>query len=175
MLGIDDSVVNPSPNIDSMSKPAFGIGLHHGANAAEIYKWTDANGQVHFGDQKAAPATAAKVEMKTQSVKASPPASREVIKPAPAIPPITPPPFPAAGAKSKPVDPAKIKPECTDLIDQIAKVKPGTNWQALAQKFEASCPGIGYECKTYRTRPENNKCTWVERSGSSYLRTSNYE
>lgn len=38
-----------------------------GLAAAEIYRWTDANGQVHFGQRPAA-AGAEKVEVKTQAV-----------------------------------------------------------------------------------------------------------
>jgi hypothetical protein len=132
----------------------------HGANATEVCKWTDANGQVHFGDCLSAPPNGKKIDVKVQ----------------PATPaPLSPPSIEASKGKSKSVDPSKVPAGCQDLIDQISKVKPGTNWEPLYKKFDANCHGIGYECNTYRTHPENNKCTWVERTGSNVLQTNNYE
>jgi hypothetical protein len=143
----------------------------HVADAGEVYKWTDENGKVHFGDRQSAPSNGPKIEMKSQ--------------PAPGTPPTQPPsgtppqPTPASTqspqSKSTPADPSQIRPGCQDLIDQIAKVQPGTNWQSLYQKFNATCPGIAYECNNYRTHPENNKCEWIKRTGNSVMQTNNYE
>ncbi len=150
------------------------------ANAAEVYKWTDANGQVHFGDRLSAPSNGKKIDVKTHPAKeVATTGPREFPR---AMQPISPQfrlqkpsPIQVPKGKSKPVDPSRIGAGCQDLIDQIAKVKPGVNWQSLSQKFDATCPGISYECNTYRTHPENNKCTWIERTGSNVMQTNNYE
>lgn len=57
-----------------MSKLLLLLGLLpmalHGVQAGELYKWTDANGKVHFSDKppKASVATAKTVEVKVQPV-----------------------------------------------------------------------------------------------------------
>jgi hypothetical protein len=155
------------------------------AHAGEIYKWTDENGKVHFGDRSAAPAEGKKIDVRVQPPSSS--SSENGSRPEPQRPDIPPalfspaPPLPIPSRpsldpakKSVPVDPARVGPKCQGLIDQIAKVPPGTPWQSLSKEFNASCPGIAYECINYRSHPENNKCTWVERSGSDVLQTKSY-
>ena len=134
----------------------------HVANAAEVYKWTDENGQVHFGDRQSAPENGQKLDIKSQPQSGKPSQA-------------TPAPIQLPQGKSTPADPSQVRPGCQDLIDQIAKVKPGTNWQSLYQEFNATCPGIAYECNNYRTHPENNKCEWVKRTGNNVLHTNNYQ
>ena len=138
--------------------------LCSGAAAQEIYKWTDANGRVHYGDRAAAPESSRKMS---------------VAAPAPARPAAVSP--PGAGAlrrdpqrKSTPVDPALVPPACKGLIEQIAAVPPGKNWESLYRQFDSACPGIAYECREYRSRPQDNLCGWVERSGSSVLNRNRY-
>jgi len=133
-----------------------------GADASEVYKWTDENGQVHYGDRISSPTDAKQIKLDVQSV--STPASKQ---PSPRRSIIE--------SKSRPADPSLVKPGCMDLINRIAKVKPGVNWEALAQEYNATCPGIAYECKRYRTHPENNQCTWIERTGGNILHTYEYE
>jgi hypothetical protein len=141
---------------------AFSASIHV-ANADEVYKWTDANGQVHFGDRRSAPSNGQKVDVKSQ-----PAPEQRRAQPAPA-------PSQSQQAQSKPADASQAPPGCQDLIDQISKVQPGTNWQSLYRQFNASCPGIAYVCNNYRTHPENNKCEWVRRTGNNILQTNNYE
>jgi hypothetical protein len=131
------------------------------ATAAEIYKWTDANGQVHFGDRQSAPETGQKIDVPVQQPQPGSVAA--------------PPSIQLPKGKSTPADPSQVRPGCQDLMDQIAKVKPGTNWQPLYRKFDAECPGIAYECNNYLTHPENNKCEWVKRTGNNVLHTNNYQ
>lgn len=150
---------------------------HAPVKAQEIYKWTDENGKVHFSDRATAPADSKKVNIKVPPPNPTPPTSAGSDKLNPAnIPARTAPPRPNSdGAKkSIPVDPSKVGPKCPGLIDQIAKVKRGTPWEALAKEFNEACPGITYECINYRSRPENNTCTWVERTGNDFLLTKNY-
>lgn len=147
------------------------------ANAQEVYKWTDENGKVHFGDRSAAPADSKKITVKVQPPTAPPVAQGDQGKPkamnnparaAPARPGAE------AAKESVPVDPAKVGPKCKGLVDQIANVKRGTPWESLARDFNDACPGIAYECVNYKAHPENNTCTWIERTGSNILHTKNY-
>jgi hypothetical protein len=139
--------------------------LIHVVNAAEVYKWTDANGQVHFGDRESAPSDSQKLDIKSQPgpEQRTPQSQPQSGKP------------PQPQGTSTPADPSQVPPGCHDLVGQIAKVKPGSNWQSLYQKFNADCPGIAYVCNNYRTHPENNKCEWVKRTGNSVMQTNNYE
>ena len=148
----------------------FGV-LHSGADAQEIYKWTDGNGKVHYGDRTAAPVSSTKL-----AIPAAPRRQPSVV------------PASAAGAqrhsslmshsasqrKSVPVNPALVAPACKQLIEKIAVVPAGTNWEALYRQFDSACPGIAYECVEYRSSPENNRCMWVERLGSRVLNRSRY-
>lgn len=83
-------------------------------------------------------------------------------------------PIQAPKGNSTPADPSQVRPGCQDLIDQIATVKAGTNWESLSESFNTNCPGIAYECNNYKSRPENNKCEWVKRTGSNLMRTNSY-
>lgn len=147
-------------------------------NAQEIYKWTDENGKVHFGDRSTAPADSKKISIKAPPPIEPPPVQSKIGKfkaenPQSGATPPAPPNF-AATKKSIPVDPAKVGPKCQGLIDQIAKVKRGTPWTALAKEFNQACPGITWECINYQAHPENNTCTWVERTGNDILLTKNF-
>lgn len=132
-----------------------------GAAAQEIYKWTDASGKVHYGDRAAAPEHSRKLPV----TPAPAPAAAPVRQPAAA---------PRPEARAKPVDPARVAPSCQGLIGQIAAVPPGKNWEALYRQFDSACPGIAYECVEYRSRPRENRCSWVERTGKSVLTTNRY-
>ena len=146
--------------------------LAHAVNAAEVYKWTDANGQVHFGDRMSAPSNGQKIDIKSQPApeQRTPPAQSQSAK----LPPITPVPIQVPKGNSTPVDPSQVASGCQDLADQIAKVKPGTNWEPLSQRFNATCPGIAYECNNYKSHPEHSKCQWVKRTGNNMVQTNNY-
>lgn len=151
------------------------------ARAADVYKWIDANGQVHFGDRVSGTAPGQKMDIKAPPpppppATAEPRVSPTVAPPRTASPagPVVPVLTPLQKGASLPVDPSQVRPGCQALIDQIVKVKPGTNWQSLYQQFDATCPGIGYECNNYRSRPEKNQCIWVKRTGGNVLQTNNH-
>jgi len=168
----DNAAMTSHPLILCLAACLAYSALIHVANADEVYKWTDANGQVHFGDRRSAPSNSQQVvKPQPASDQRTPPAqsqSGNLSQPSPA-------PIPSAQSKPTPADPSQAPPGCQDLIDQIAKVQPGTNWQSLYQKFNVDCPGIAYVCNTYRTHPEKNKCEWVPRTSNRVLQTNNYE
>lgn len=154
--------------------PAFLLGalsclLLPSAHAQEVYKWTDANGKVHYGDRAAAPQSSKQIPLSMTRASPQPavPASAGAERDAP-------PPRRQSRKKPVPADPARVKPECKGLIDKIAAVPAGTNWEALYRQFDSTCPGIAYECVEYQSSPQKNQCTWVERSGSRVLNTSRY-
>ena len=144
--------------------------LHVSAHAQEMYKWTDANGTVHYGDRAAAPEGGKKMNI------AVPPPSQPPAVPAPpsGTQPRPPPPHLDAQSTSVPVGPARVGSECKGLIDKIAAVKRGQNWEALYREFDNACPGIAYECTEYRSNPQNNQCMWIERSGNNVLNRKSY-
>jgi hypothetical protein len=140
-----------------------------GADAQEIYKWKDANGKVHYGDRAAAPEASQKMH-----IAVTPPGEPRVVPAsAPTARPNSPLP-PDAQKKSVPVDPTRVGPECQGLADKIAAVPAGQNWQALSRQFNSACPGISYECVEYVSSPQNNRCTWVEKSGGTILNRKKY-
>lgn len=155
--------------------------LSPAAQAADVYKWTDANGQVHFGDRMPGTTPGQKMDIKAPP----PPAPAAIVQPrvSPTVAPpraagpagrVAPLLTPVQKEASVPADPSQVRPGCQALIDQIAKVKAGMNWQSLYQQFEATCPGIGYECNNHRSRPEKNQCVWVKRTGGNVLQTNNH-
>lgn len=135
------------------------------AQGQDMYKWTDENGRVHYGDRAAAPGNSQKMQ-----VTAAPP-----LPPAPRA---NSPQLPRVGSrtqqKSMPVDPGRVAPACKGLIDRIAAVPAGKNWESLYREFDSACPGIAYECLEYQSNPQNNRCTWIERSGSNVLSRKRY-
>ena len=72
------------------------------------------------------------------------------------------------------MEPGLVPPACKGLIEQIAAVPPGKNWESLYRQFDNACPGIGYECREYQSRPLDNLCGWVERSGTNVLSKKRY-
>ena len=143
------------------------LGMFCGSvHAQAIYKWTDANGKVHYGDRAAAPESHKKMNViatarsQPQAVAASAASpQRHSLPPA---------------EKSASVSPGLVGPACKSLIDKIAAVPAGKNWEALFQQFDRACPGIAYECIEYQSSPQNNRCTWVKRSGSRVLNRKKY-
>ena len=141
------------------------------ANAQEVFKWKDANGKVHYGDRAAAPEDSGKLD-----IKVNPPSQPSAIPTPAAVPPLRPPVLSPYDPKKKsvPVDAARVGPECKGLIDKIAAVPSGKSWKPLYQQFDNACPRIAYECVEYRSKPQNNQCNWVERSGGVVLRTESF-
>ncbi len=140
------------------------------ASAQEIFKWTDANGKVHYGDRAGAPESSKKILVPLASPNeppASPAAAGGGQRRAPA-------PSPYAQKKSVPVAPAAVGPQCQGLVDKIAAVPAGKNWEQLFRQYESACPGIAYECVEYQSSPQKNQCTWIERVGGRVLNTKKY-
>ena len=158
------------------------------APAQEVYKWTDANGKVHYGDRAAAPESSKQMHIDAEPPRPRPPVStpaaisgRTAGPSFPTIPPIaatryTPPPLPERDVRKKsvPANPALVGPACQGFIDKVIAVPDGTSFELQAKQFDIACPGIAYECTRYRSKPQNNQCIWIERSGTSILRTNSY-
>ncbi len=155
---------------------ALGAGLALPVAASEVCRWKDAAGQTHFADCATAPAGVAPVAPRKPAPVAVVPALPAAVGSSDINPPaVSGPVTPALASTSRPVDAARVPPGCRDLIGQIARVKPGVPWQDLLAQFNGLCPGIAYECKQYRSKPENNRCQWVERTGSNVLQTHRFE
>lgn len=141
------------------------------ANAQEIYKWTDADGKTHYGDRAAAPENSKKIPV-TMTAPSPPPtvpaSSANLQRRSPSMPQLD------SQKTSVPVDPSRVGPACPGLIKQIAAVRAGQHWEALAQQFNNACPGIAYECVEYESNPQKNRCVWIERSGSRFLNRKKY-
>jgi hypothetical protein len=149
--------------LSAMLVVAFSASGSSLAHDQDIYKWTDADGKVHYGDRAASPDQGKKLQ-----VSVTPPGGSVV--PLPSASSLR----PGTKGKSVPVDPARVAPACKGLIDQIAAVPAGRNWETLYRQFDSVCPGIAYECTEYESSPQNNRCTWIERSGSRVLSRNKY-
>jgi hypothetical protein len=152
---------------------ALCIGSAGAAHAQDIYKWRDAEGKLHLGDRSHAPDDARKMDLQVQSPPVSQPVSPPAAPPARTLHRAAP--DAAFATASAPVDPSTVGPGCLELAKKISEVKPGTPWTDLSNEFNRRCPGIAYQCKVYRRRPEDNRCSWVKRTGNSVVQTSIYE
>lgn len=156
--------------IDADRRRFFGL-FRSSADAQEIYKWTDANGTVHYGDRAAAPEISKKLKVTVappSQLPAVPASAASSQRHLPLLP------HPDPQQKSVPVDPALVGPGCMGLIEKIAAVPAGSNWESLYRQFNSTCPGIGYECVEYRSSPQNNQCVWIARSGNRVLNRKEY-
>jgi len=152
-------------------------------HAQDVYKWTDKDGKVHFGDRKSAPSEGRKIDVKVAAPSASPsgqPLPIESFQAAPSstlqrLPPSPHWPTDEPNKGSVAVSSSRVNPRCLGLAEQIKQVRAGVPWQDLAKDFNATCPGVTYECVTHKRQPERNSCGWVERTGSSMVHTKIYE
>lgn len=140
------------------------------AHGQEIYKWTDANGKVHYGDRSAAPEDSKKMAITVEPPR--PPAVSASVATTRHRSPLNP--LRESPKKSVPANPALVGSSCKGLIDKIAAVPAGKNWELLYRQFDSACPGIAYECMEYRSQPQNNQCTWIERIGDSVMNTNKF-
>lgn len=124
------------------------------AGSQEVYKWTDKDGKVHFGDKKSAPMEAKKAEVKVQQPSGAAPPR---VEPTPARPAFESP------TAAPPTGAPKGNARCQQLADAIMKAGPGGAPAGLSKEFDLACPGIAYRCETYKRQPENNRCAWVTR------------
>jgi len=111
-----------------------------GASAAEIYRWKDANGTIHFSDSQSAPPNSTKLETKDASAPAVTPAG------------------PGNGA-----DFAGIAAEKISVCAGYAKTMvglPGSNgiWRSAAARIKSTCPGVGFQCHTYFQHAGQDHC-----------------
>jgi len=144
-------------------------------NAQEVYKWKDSNGKVHFGDKSKAPVESKKMDIQVKQIptpaleKVNPNTKTDHLGTTPSNNVAKPSPLPNA------IDPARVPAKCQGIIDKIAKVPAGTPWVDLYNDFNQSCPGLAYECVSYKRAPENNQCAWVERTDNSISKTRHYQ
>ncbi|MBC3872537.1 DUF4124 domain-containing protein [Undibacterium flavidum] len=148
-------------------------------NAQEVYKWKDENGKIHYGDRSKAPVTSKKADIKvlapaTVPVKLDETNAKKDLGSAKSTT-VARPPKVDENKGSKTVDPSRVAPRCQGIVDEIAKVPPGTPWMGLAQEFSQTCPGLTYECITSKSRPETNRCNWVEKIGNTITNTKHFE
>jgi hypothetical protein len=115
--------------------------------ADEVYRWKDANGVVHYGDSKDAPAGSEKI-----IVKVSPGTPGQAMSgTAPAVP----------GSARDQTSVCAVYARA--MVDNPSR----EDWVANANKIKATCPGVGFECITVYQHPEKNQCVSFVLNGSS--------
>lgn len=134
------------------------------AHAQELYKWSDASGNVHYGDRAAAPENGVPISVPVAPGRQPFPSAR----PAPGN---------QVSAASRSQSDAQIKPsptdrvsmsvECTSLIAKIENTQDGANWKQLSRQFNETCPGIAYECQADRATAQNHRCGWIDKSAGT--------
>jgi hypothetical protein len=149
---------------------AFSL-LFSSALAQELYKWTDANGKVHYGDRSAAPERSKQMHVDAEPPRPPPVAfsTATASQPRTGLAPLR-----DGQKKPVPANLALVGPTCKALIDKIAAIPAGKGWESLYAQFNSACPRIAYECTEYRSNPQNNQCIWVERTGNNILNTNKY-
>jgi Domain of unknown function (DUF4124) len=141
-------------------------------HAADVYKWTDANGKVHYGDRQHATPSAA--EMKIE------------------VPPPPPPPLAASKPERKrvrrapaetPSAPNALPPSPTTLAcESIAldwaqqrNLSPQQNRDYI-QKLQRQCPGMAFDCTSYTDDPASNRCrAMAETPGGNLMENRTYK
>lgn len=152
-------------------------------SAGEVYKWTDEQGKVHFGDQKAKPR-----DIKAESVVIQPQETSATshsedmneyiekirkkqgitLSDSSTIPPKEP--LPTFDESSSFIISAqRISVECREIAEQIAQTPRGTPFKRLADKFMSQCPRVTYECLQYKKQPEKSKCHWIRNDSRSIV------
>lgn len=148
-------------------------------NAQEVFKWKDESGKIHYGDRSKAPVTSKKADIKVLAPATVPvkPDNTNLKNDLGTAKSTTVARRPKADENqgAKLVDSSRVAPRCKGIVDEIAKVPPGTPWMGLAQEFGQTCPGLTYECITYKSRPEANSCNWVEKIGNTITNTKHFE
>lgn len=150
--------------------------------AGEIYKWTDAEGRVHFGDQQqieaVKPSKSVKIDMpivKQKQLTAEEINTRLKM---------------AEDMRAKldaeqndrvaelespqgvAVDISKINPQCETLAKRVMKTPTGQSFKHLADQMNNLCKGLTYECRQYRKHPKDNECHFIQRvSGQAIVHT----
>jgi hypothetical protein len=111
--------------------------------AAEVFRWKDSNGVVHYGEKRNAPAESKKVIINEPSVVNVPSIKEETAA--------------ATDANSNQSvgdNAAKCASYARAMVDKQGK----SEWVANSKMIQATCPGMGFECTTYNHHPEKNSC-----------------
>jgi len=117
--------------------------------AGEIYKWTDENGKVHFGDKTNAPKQSQEVIVKPVSGTGAMPKKYNFT------------PAPVNEAKNKTKEVEWNSPEaarCEKLAKQFIAKESEKERGAIGRQIKAICPNLGFHCYTSRSEPQTNRC-----------------
>lgn len=157
------------------------------ATAGEIYKWTDENGRVHFGDSGQGGRPAQKITVEEKKPKQMSPEEIEA--------------FVQKGqeemakfdkergkteehiremderikqlSESEPARP-KGTPKCATLARKIIEAtEDDTARTELSRQFDRECPRLAYDCLTYESNPKRNVCRPAYRMGREIVHNSN--
>lgn len=156
----------------------FSLTIH----AGEIYKWTDAQGRVHFGDQQqieaVKPSKSVKIDMpivKQKQLTAEEINTRikmvddmrakthaELDKPETML----------EQPQGIAADLSKINQQCETLAKKVMNTPAGQSFKHLADQMNNLCKGLTYECRQYRKHPKDNECHFIQRvSGQAIVHT----
>jgi len=124
------------------------------AFAESIYKWTDENGKVHYGDNKDASKT------NTQRIRVIGASSSNVSAS-------------ENNNNSTPIDAGALQ-RCLAMARNMVNKKTTnpSEIRADSKSLLDICPGTAYECVTYIERPEANSCKAVPMTSGGSI-TSN--
>lgn len=114
--------------------------------AGEIYKWTDENGKVHFGDKTNAPKQSQEVIVKPVSGTGAMPSSYN-FKPSQKQP---------TTKEGELASPEIMK--CQELAEQSRSNTSLAERKAIMQQIMSICPNWRFHCRTSRSQPQKNSC-----------------
>jgi hypothetical protein len=114
------------------------------ATAAEVFRWRDGNGVIHYGDQGSAAADSKKVVIKDSPVVSKPVVTERTANTG------------ADFTQSGGADDNMAK--CASYARVMADNQGNSKWLANSKLIQSTCPGTGFECTTYNHHPEKNTC-----------------
>lgn len=114
--------------------------------AGEIYKWTDENGKVHFGDKTNAPKQSQEVIVKPVSGTGAMP-SKYNFKPSQKQ---------ATTKEGELASPEIMK--CQELAEQFVLKASISERKAIMQQIISICPNWRFHCRASRSQPQKNSC-----------------
>lgn len=127
----------------------FLLGIALPATAADVMRWKDKDGVVHYGDPNAAPKNSAPVTIRSGGAGAASAGAKDA-------PP--PPPQAFAGFSAEKIG------HCAGLaravINNDPGITPGGNGDTRmpGRQMNNNCPGVSFKCYTYYGHPEKNHC-----------------
>jgi hypothetical protein len=164
-----ESVIEcPFTGKDSVMKKYFVLGFLLclcGTAAAGIYKWTDEEGKVHYGDKNDNPKNGTQLKFKAPET----PAQKEGTTGSAASEMI-----PENSPATKQT--ANLQ-QCLQMARTRAdkKSRDPSEIRADSKKLLDLCPDTSYSCVTYIERPEANNCTAEPmQPGGSIIRNNTY-